>query len=74
MDKVTYTIFECRCCDRSVQGTTDAKFATDHRGTWRRITNIDGPNAICPCCVVKLDCLESLIEDGYDHAAISIKD
>lgn len=42
------TIFECRCCERYCRGFNDGSFVEPD---WRRLSNIDGPNAICPDCV-----------------------
>ncbi len=66
------TIFECRCCGDAIRGLNDGTFFHDARGPWRRIGNIDGPNAICPVCVADPGCLDSKVEDGYENASILI--
>lgn len=75
------TIFQCRCCSRYAnvrivedRVTLEKVIHVDDRsGTWRDITNIDGPNSICHVCVSEPDCLDHLIEDGYDNASITIE-
>ena len=47
MNKLTETLFECRCCGNATRGFTDGSF----KGIgWNRLEGIDGPNAICPRC------------------------
>ncbi len=67
----TETIFECRSCAMCTPGLTDGTFLCSW-GVWRRILGIDGPNAICPLCVGEPDCLDHLIEDGYEHACVEV--
>ena len=67
-----YTIHECRSCGDPISGTSDGRFGYDQRGPWRRIIGIDGRDAICPHCVSEPDCLDHLIADGYDNAAIAV--
>lgn len=64
------TLFTCRCCDDAIGGTTDGSFGYDDRGPWKRIANIDGPNAVCPPCQARPDALDALKEDGYEAAVI----
>jgi hypothetical protein len=66
------TIFECRCCARYIGGLSDGRFDHDDDGQWGRIDNIDGPNAVCPRCVSRSDCLDDLIADGYENARILV--
>jgi len=68
--QISTTIFGCRCCDACIGGTTDGRFGYDDRGSWKRIANIDGPDAICPACQADPASLDALKEDGYDNAAI----
>ena len=68
---VHQTIFECRCCDRTITcrtGDDDTEFRS--RG-WKRIRGIDGPNAICPedIRVAELEGLQ-FGEDGYEDAFV----
>ena len=63
------TIFECRCCGGHSVGYSDGTFV---KLDWRRIDNIDGPNAICADCVEQEECLDHLIEDGYENASIRV--
>lgn len=69
---MTQTLFECRCCGRANWGTTDGKLAHDDRGPWRRLVNIDGPDAVCPACVGEPDVLDRFVTDGYENAAIAV--
>lgn len=64
------TLYTCRCCGDSIGGLYDGSFFHDHRGPWRRLAYVDGPNAICPECVSQPDSLDALIEDGYEHVSI----
>lgn len=67
------TIFECRCCGKYCVGDTSGRFFPLNPGeVWRRIANIDGPDAICGDCAGDADCLDNLIEDGYEHASIVV--
>lgn len=63
---LTRTIFECRCCARSVGGGTDGSF--DEPG-WGRIDNIDGPDAICPRCLADPTALDDFRE-AYPNVCI----
>ena len=77
------TIFECQCCSSTTTGLIDGTFLENTldwpEWQWHRIANIDGPNAICPCCAFKPDCLDHLygevspefpFGDYYPHASI----
>lgn len=63
--------FECRCCGRINWGFHDGTFGFDPRGQWRRVGNIDGPNAVCAQCAASPDVLERFVEDGYEHAVLA---
>lgn len=56
------TLFDCRCCGRTVDGFTDGSVTVPG---WFYIDNIDGPNAICPDCVDTPNALEFMAADGY---------
>ncbi len=60
------TLYECRTCSTTTGGGTDGSF-DDPR--WRRITNIDGPDAICPTCIADPAALDDLREE-YPRASI----
>lgn len=64
--RVTRTNIHCRTCGNSTLGWTDGR--TDESG-WGNISNIDGPNKICPECLDNPDSLYDL-QDKYPEAKI----
>ena len=58
------SLFSCRCCSRSCMGSDFSS-----RG-WKEISNIDGPNAVCPSCQADPESLDGLKRDGYENARI----
>ena len=62
------TIFSCRTCPAYTYGRNDGTFA---KPGWKRIKHIDGPNAICPLCLMNPDAALAELRDEYPNARIA---